>query len=291
MNAKMIVTLLGVLSVGVSAGSCSAGWKLKGALTGLKCTSAMASAAACTAKCCEKDTTKCGGKTVACAAGKYEDPTKAGMAGGADAAAEKIACCTDKATCAAATCAAGTKAMTSASATKCSSNAASCDQATCCENDTTKCGAIAVVCASGKYKDAMKAGMAGGADAAAQKIACCTAKSTCAAATCAAGMKANTTAASKMCASHAASCSAGACCESDTTKCGGQTPKIACDSTHIAKAADTVGTTKAQCCMTTPEIPAMATCAAFKAPPATAGAQETAMSLLFAVAGVVALWK
>jgi len=289
MNTKMIVTLLGVLSVGVSAGSCSAGWKLKGDLTGLKCANAMASAAACT-NCCEKDKTKCGGNSVTCASGKYLDATKTGMAGGADDAARLIACCTDQATCAVATCAAGMKAKVSAKATKCPSTAASCVQATCCETDTTKCGMAGIDCASGKYQDATKADMAGVNDAAG-KIACCTAKSTCAGATCAAGMKAKAANATTMCASNAASCLAGTCCESDTTKCGGQTAKITCKSTDTAKTADTVGTTEAQCCMTKPVVPAMATCAAFKADPVTAGAQETAMSLLFAVAGVVALWK
>jgi hypothetical protein len=42
------------------------------------------------------DTTKCGGASRTCAAGKYSDSTKAGTAIGSDAAA---ACCTSKATC------------------------------------------------------------------------------------------------------------------------------------------------------------------------------------------------
>jgi hypothetical protein len=288
----MIVALLSVLSVGVfsATGSCMAGWKLKAVLTNLKCTSATASAAVCT-NCCEKDTTKCGGNTVVCASGKYLDSTKAGMAGGANDAARKTACCTADATCAMATCGPGMKAKTSAAAMKCGSTAASCLPATCCEKDTAKCGGNTVVCASGKYLDSTKADMAGGANDAARKTACCTAAATCAMATCGPGMKANTSAAATKCTSNAASCLQSTCCEFDTTKCGGRTVKFTCAATDVAKAADTAGTTKALCCMTKPVAPIMATCDSFKKTPVTAGAQKTAMSLLFAVAGVVALWK
>jgi hypothetical protein len=284
----MIVALLSVLSVGVfsATGSCMAGWKLKADLTNLKCTSATASAAVCT-NCCEKDTTKCGGNTVVCGSGKYQDPTKAGMAGVNDAAG-KTACCAVKAKCAAATCAAGKKPKASANAMECASNAASCSQSTCCEKDTTKCGGNTITCGSGKYQDPTKAGTAGVNDAAGI-AACCAVKAKCAAATCAAGKKPKASANATECASNAALCSQSTCCEKDTTKCGGNT--ITCESTQSMKAADTAGTTKAQCCMTKPVAPIMATCDSFKKTPVTAGAQKTAMSLLFAVAGVVALWK
>jgi len=46
-----------------------------------------------------KDTTKCGGNTIACDAGKFQDPSKAATDAGANAAAMKTNCCTAKATC------------------------------------------------------------------------------------------------------------------------------------------------------------------------------------------------
>jgi len=300
MNTKMIVALLSMLSVPVfsAPGSCKPGMKFIPLLSKLKCTSATASAAACV-KCCEKDATTCGGMTVpvVCGAGKYLDPAKAGVTSGAyNPKAQIAACCTDVATCAAATCLGATKAKTSAADTKCTSNAASCSPIVCCEIDTTKCGGNTVACASTKYQDPTKAGIAG-VDDAAGKLACCTDKATCADAMCTtgmnAGMKVNTSAASTKCARNAASCLAGTCCELDATKCGGRKPKLVCASPKVAKADGTAGTTNAQCCMTPAvqvQVP-LATCESFKTGSVTAGAQKTAMNLLFAMAGVVALWK
>jgi len=309
----MIVALLSMLSVPVfsAPGSCKPGMKFIPLLTNLKCTSATASAAACE-KCCEKDATTCGGKTVpvVCGAGKYLDPAKAGVTSGAyNAKAQIAACCTDVATCAAATCAAGMKAKTSAADTKCTSNAASCSQSVCCEKDTTKCGGNTVACASTEYQDPIKAGIAGNniiaqcTSDACWKGVCCTDKATCAAAVggltglCTtgmnAGMKVNTSAASTKCATNSASCAASTCCELDATKCGGRKPKFVCASPKVAKADGTAGTTNAQCCMTPAvqvQVP-LATCESFKTGSVTAGAQKTAMNLLFAMAGVVALWK
>jgi len=213
MNAKKIVALLVVMPVGVfsTTDPCATGWKLKATLTNLKCTSATKSATAC--KTCCDDKTKCGSNTVACAAGKYQDPAKAGMAGVNDAAG-KTACCSNMATCADVTCAAGMKPKTSAATTKCTSNKASCAQSTCCEKDTAKCGGNTITCAAGKYQDPAKAGVAGANDAAG-KTACCTDMATCAEATCAAGMKKKTSAATTKCTSNKASCSQSTCCEDD----------------------------------------------------------------------------
>lgn len=51
------------------------------------------------AKCCEMDTSKCGGITVDCGAGMYQDPSKASTP--TDDAGKKNNCCTAQATCAA----------------------------------------------------------------------------------------------------------------------------------------------------------------------------------------------
>jgi len=288
MSTKKIVALVIVLSVGAcsAAGTCMAGMKFKATLTNLKCASATPSTSTC-GNCCEADTTKCRGATVACGNAKYKDATKNGMASGSGAAAI-TACCTDMATCAVAVCSAGMKRKASVNATKCPTDAASCPSS-CCEANTAKCRGATVTCGAGKYKDATKNGMDSGTGAA-MITNCCTDVATCANAVCGKGMKLKTSESSKKCTGAAASCPS-SCCEYDTTKCGGRATKFTCDGTDIAKDHNTAGTTKAQCCMTKPAAATMATCEAFKTSPVASAAQRMAVSVLFAVIGVVALWK
>merc|ERR1719352_46448 len=78
--------------------SCAAGMKKKSTAGTLDCATATC-AATDASTCCEADTTKCGSKTVTCGAGKFQDPSKANTAAGADAAAMKANCCTAQATC------------------------------------------------------------------------------------------------------------------------------------------------------------------------------------------------
>merc|ERR1719199_1336278 len=107
---------------------------------------------------------------------------------------------------------------------------------------------------------------------------------------CGKGMKVKTSNSTTKCSGSAATCSQNTCCEYDATKCGGRATKFTCDGTDILKDHNTAGTTKAQCCMTKPAAATMATCEAFKTSPVASAAQRTAVSVLFAVIGVVALW-
>ena len=66
-----------------------------------------------------------------------------------------------------------------------------------------------------------KDGATAGADTAAHKTNCCTAKAHCDSFTCAANYIAITNAATTDCATNAASCTSSLCCQIDTTKCGG----------------------------------------------------------------------
>lgn len=207
------------------------------------------------------------------------------MVSGSGAAAI-TACCTAKATCAVAVCGAGKKQKASASATECNGkDAASCPSITCCENDPLKCLASSVDCGNGKYKDSTKDDVTSGTD---MITNCCTNDKTCADAMCGKGKKVIASNSTVKCDSHAASCKQSTCCEYDATKCGGRANAFVCTGTDIPKDGNTAGTTKEQCCMTKPT---MATCEAFKTTPVASAAQKMAMSVLFAVVGVVALWK
>lgn len=211
------------------------------------------------------------------------------MVSGSGAAAI-TACCSAKATCAVAVCGAGKKRKASASATECNRDAASCPISTCCEDDPTKCLATSVTCGDGKYKDSTKNDVISGSGA--DKITnCCTSKKTCADAMCGKGKKVIASNSTVKCDSHAASCNPSICCEYDATKCGGRANGFVCTGTDILKDGNTAGTTKEQCCMTKPAPATMATCEAFKTTPVASAAQKMAMSVLFAVVGVVALWK
>jgi len=163
---------------------CPAGKKLKAAHATTYCsgTACSTSSTADQAKCCEADTTKCGGTVVTCDAGKFKDSSKAGTAKGADA---KAACCTAKAKCAVAVCSTGMKLKSNAATLYCAGAACVAttttkagDTSTCCENDTTKCLGATVTCDAGQYKDSAKNGATAGTGAA-MKTNCCTAKTTC----------------------------------------------------------------------------------------------------------------
>jgi len=295
MAFKMVVALLIVLPLGAMAGSCAAGYKFKATLGNATCSTNTASQATCM-NCCEADVTLCGGNTVTCAAGNYQDSTKAAIAFGADNGLTN--CCTAKATCAAYTCPAGMKPDTSAAATKCSGNAASCasNNPSCCSLDTTKCGGNMVTCGAGKYKDSTKAGIA---YVNATKVAdCCSAKATCAdkVTSCGTSMMMDTTKATDECSGSATSCGT-ACCKLDMAKCGGNSATITCD-TGTSLSYTMTGTTKAVCCVTTPSP---AACTAFQSsagstsgPSTSSGAQKSqilAMNVIFAVSLMAALWK
>jgi len=102
--------------------SCSAGYKLKGDLTGLYCASSATDAASCNTNCCVLDDTKCLNyqTSISCATGKYWDAaTSAGTA--TTAANKNTNCCTAQALCSTGTCSAGYK----KSQSLCSSSAAS----------------------------------------------------------------------------------------------------------------------------------------------------------------------
>jgi len=122
---------------------------------------------------------------VACGTGKYQDPAKGMEMKYANDYQAK--CCTAQAKCkdaAATTCPAANyrKTKTSAADMMCmTKKCGSKDFAKCCDMDTSKCGGNTVDCGAGMYQDATKNDAAAGADAAAMKKACCTAKATCAA--------------------------------------------------------------------------------------------------------------
>jgi hypothetical protein len=285
MSGKMVVALLVLLPAGAMGVSCAPGSKMKTAITGVKCTSPTASTAACGA-CCTPDTTKCGGNSITCGSGKYLDPTKAGNVG--TTAAD---CCSDMAKCKDATCSG--KWMTKASAveTTCAMDASSCVMATCCKLDATKCGGntgnAAITCGSGKYLDPTKTDNAGTAAA-----ECCTNVAMCKdATTCTGSMKKNSAKAETACSMGADTCSTTECCEPDMTLCGAQT--LTCDSGTAVSDVTKTGTTKAECCIAIPTV-TMATCDAFATMAVSSDTQKPqtpVISLIFAAAAVMSLWK
>jgi len=137
--------------------------------------------------CCENIAGRCIGATVTCAAGKFKDPAKYGVAG-----ATAALCCSNMAKCSSVTCGTGMRKIAAAATTYCAG--ASCTTAeylTCCENDPTRCQWSGVACGVGKYKDTSKYSAVG--TTAAQ---CCGTAALCTTLTCPTALKqiaANTT--------------------------------------------------------------------------------------------------
>jgi len=155
--------------------SCDPGKKLRDTPANTECDGA--NAGTCTSsKCCVPDTTLCGGGSVTCGNGKYQDPSKAGTAKGNDAVAN---CCSSKNTCDSHQCSAGKKLKPTPANIECQgNNAGTCDDNRCCIADDTTCGGIGgVSCLGGFTQKASSAGTAATADN--KNTVCCTAPVTC----------------------------------------------------------------------------------------------------------------
>jgi len=277
---EMFAIVLALATISVHGAShtatmCDAG--TKPVTTTVACSTNSASCAKGT--CCMDDTTKCGGITVPCDAGKYWDTLKVGIVAGTTDTSKKSNCCTSFGTCTGySSCAAGYKLKANPGTLYCaSSSCATSDASTCCELDTTKCGGVtALTCDNDKYWDTAKAGTAITTPITdtTKKSSCCSSRGTCAGySSCAAGYKLKSSPGSIYCASmFCTTGEASTCCEVDTSKCGGMATEVAgsgfgsgfavtapamytCDASEYwdtAKAATTAGAThaltKTNCC-------------------------------------------
>jgi len=297
---------------------CGPGYKIKAKLDGLFCTSSTASAATCMA-CCEKDATKCGGQdSIACGAGKYLDPSKAGTAIGSDKVA---ACCKARAASYNFTCASRTEGNSSL----CRGGTANVDQFGnwrvyddplkadnfCCNYkgefvSTGKC------CTEVATTSLLQGGGGQGGGGMLKRAANIP---------CPGGYKRNATVWKTLhaalggvkCSGGPSTCFSGPmysrdgalhwACEKDATTCGGQASAITCDAgtylevhevatkyepsktRNVKYWVNKVGKDKATCCLP------MATCAATTTTSAAQKLQMSAIIVISAMVGVVALWK
>jgi len=179
------------------------------------------------AQCCETDTTKCGGVSLSCPAGKYSpDKTKAI---GNDA--NTVCCTANKNTCTGFTCAAasGRKLKASPADTVCAGDGAgSCDDAQCCIDDPAKCAGIGgVTCPSHRWQNPTLNGV--DATAGTKNTVCCEDRALCSQSQCDVGMATKKQVCTK--GSNKQECTNCDCCESNPGLCGSISP-VQCSSTN-----------------------------------------------------------
>lgn len=277
------------LALHVNAASCDA-WTKKKADT-VKCTGAVGTLT-CHSKCCEADTTKCGGKTDSCGTDKHKATAKKGNTIGTDFAGN---CCDADKKCSAIACATGYEKDDTKKDNKCQSDDVGCGTTICCKLKASTClhytGSTACPAAT-HVTLASKATSDGNTPA-----TCCQEKIKCKDVTCSTGKgmkdatnKGSTTYCSSSFESEntAAKCAdnAAGCCVVDDTKCRAFT---GCGTDHYltnfgtAHGGGTDAQKKTKCCV------AVATCKDYWAFSTTTASTSGAVQGMPAVAAVLAI--